>query len=78
MNYTTNKRVTVDNITIELDDGCIIKLTPYNFISIDLCFQYALDNYLVEIVSNTGTHIHFTTKDDNLIKDIRLLAMVWE
>lgn len=73
MNYITVKTTTINSITIEMD-GWFIKLTRNNWASIDICTQPTFENYRVKILSNTGTEIHFTTEDDILIEDIRMLT----
>lgn len=86
MKYTT-KQSKVEEVTLDLEDGCIIKLTKDNvvYLSSDSVYEkhYLLgqthgvfSHYEVHIELRNGITFNFKTLDEVLIKDIFSLSEV--
>lgn len=84
MKYTT-KRSKVEEVVIDLEDGCILKLTRNNVISMgsDKIYEKhhflgqthgTFSHYEVNIVMTNGIDYEFKTLDEQLVEDIYSLS----
>lgn len=75
MKFTSKK--TVSEVVIDLEDGCVIKLTSLNLhnLSLKIIHQsdYTKDCCKVKIDMKNGISYYFTTTDELLVESLSLL-----
>lgn len=76
MKFTSKK--TVSEVVIDLEDGCVIKLTKLNLhnLSLEIIHQsdYTRGCYKVEIDMKNGIRYQFKTTDELLVESLSLLC----
>ena len=73
MKFTSKK--TVSEVVIDLEDGCIVKLTKHNLLNVNI------SNYLnqfetcfkIDIELTNGLGIQLKTSDENFLSDLNML-----
>lgn len=87
MKYIT-KRSKVEEVTIDLEDGCIIKVTRNNLVFLDTgsivnLFPYIggehkeFSHYEVKLELTNGLSLEFKTLDKGLTEDLEALTCKW-
>ena len=73
MKFTSKK--TVSEVVIDLEDGCIVKLTKHNLLNVNIsnyitqfetCFK-------IDIELTNGLGIQLKTSDENFLSDLNML-----
>ena len=73
MKFTSKK--TVSEIILDLEDGCIIKLTKFNLINLT-CETFATQcekYFVINIELNNGLSINLKTSDTAFMSDLQTL-----
>ena len=73
MKFTSKK--TVSEVVIDLEDGCIVKLTKHNLLNVSIG-NYATQfevYYKVDIELVNGLSIKLKTSDENFLSDLNML-----
>ena len=73
MKFTSKK--TVSEVVIDLEDGCIVKLTKHNLLNVNI------NNYItqfetcfkIDIELTNGLGIQLKTSDENFLSDLNTL-----
>ena len=87
MKYTT-KRSKVEEVVIDFEDGCVLKVTRDNMVSLSLHTVYiedycitgtsnSLDHYEVKLDFYKGISYSFNTRDKTLVEDLIQLSATW-
>ena len=77
MKFTSKK--SVSEVVIDLEDGCIVKLTKHNLLNVNIC------NYItqfetcfkIDIELTNGLGIQLKTSDENFLSDLSMLISNW-
>ena len=77
MKFTSKK--TVSEVVIDLEDGCIVKLTKHNLLNVNI------NNYItqfetcfkIDIELTNGLGIQLKTSDENFLSDLNMLISNW-
>ena len=75
MKFTEKK--TVLEVVIDLEDGCILKLTKYNLHSMSMSVSHSFFEVpvtSVSIIMNNGISYDFKTTDECLVSTLHLLC----
>lgn len=75
MKFTAKK--TVSEIVIDLEDGCVLKLTKYNLHSMSMSVSHSFFEVpvtSVSIIMNNGVSYDFKTTDKCLLSSLHLLV----
>ena len=73
MKFTSKK--TVSEVVIDLEDGCIVKLTKHNLLNVNIS-NYATQfetYYKIDIELTNGLGIQLKTSDKNFLSDLKIL-----
>jgi len=73
MKFTSKK--TVSEVVIDLEDGCIVKLTKHKLLNVNIC------NYItqfetcfkIDIELTNGLGIQLKTSDEKFLSDLNML-----
>lgn len=73
MKFTSKK--SVSEVVIDLEDGCIVKLTKHNLLNVNIC------NYItqfetcfkIDIELINGLSVQLKTCDENFLSDLKIL-----
>ena len=73
MKFTSKK--TVSEVVIDLEDGCIVKLTKHNLINVNICkYITQFETYFkIDIELTNGLGIQLKTSDENFLSDLKIL-----
>ena len=77
MKFTSKK--TVSEVVIDLEDGCIVKLTKHNSLNVNIS-NYATQfgtYYKIDIELTNGLGIQLKTSDENFLSDLNMLISNW-
>ena len=77
MKFTSKK--TVSEVVIDLEDGCIVKLTKHNLLNVNIS-NYATQfgtYYKIDIELTNGLGIQLKTSDENFLSDLNMLISNW-
>ena len=77
MKFTSKK--TVSEVVIDLEDGCIVKLTKHNLLNVNIN-NYATRfgvYYKIDIELTNGLGIQLKTSDENFLSDLNTLINNW-
>lgn len=77
MKFTSKK--TVSEVVIDLEDGCIVKLTKHNLLNVNIS-NYATQfetYYKIDIELTNGLGIQLKTSDKNFLSDLKILLRSW-
>ena len=77
MKFTSKK--TVSEVVIDLEDGCIVKLTKHNLLNVNI------NNYItqfetcfkIDIELTNGLGIQLKTSDENFLSDLSMFISNW-
>ena len=73
MKFTSKK--TVSEVVIDLEDGCIVKLTKHNLLNVNIgnyTTQFEM-YYKIDIELVNGLSIKLKTSDENFLSDLNML-----
>ena len=73
MKFTSKK--TVSEVVIDLEDGCIVKLTKHNLLNVSIN-SYATQfevYYKIDVELTNGLSIKLKTSDENFLSDLNTL-----
>lgn len=73
MKFTSKK--TVSEVVIDLEDGCIVKLTKYNLLNVNIGnYITQFETYFkIDIELTNGLGIQLKTSDENFLSDLNML-----
>ena len=73
MKYTSKK--TVSEVVIDLEDGCIVKLTKHNLLNVNIgnYVNQFETYYKIDIELTNGLGIQLKTSDKNFLSDLNML-----
>jgi hypothetical protein len=73
MKFTSKK--TVLEVVIDLEDGCIVKLTKHNLLNANICnYITQFETYFkIDIELVNGLSIQLKTSDENFLSDLNIL-----
>ena len=77
MKFTSKK--TVSEVVIDLEDGCIVKLTKHNLLNVNIS-NYATQfetYYKIDIELTNGLGVQLKTSDENFLSDLNMLISNW-
>ena len=73
MKFTSKK--TISEVVIDLEDGCIVKLTKHNLLNVSIgnyATQFEM-YYKIDIELINGLSVQLKTCDENFISDLKIL-----
>ena len=73
MKFTSKK--TVSEVVIDLEDGCIVKLTKHNLLNVNIGnYVNQFETYFkIDIELTNGLGIQLKTSDKNFLSDLNIL-----
>ena len=73
MKFTSKK--TVSEVVIDLEDGCIVKLTKHNLLNVNIVNHVnQFEKYFkIDIELTNGLGIQLKTSDENFLSDLNML-----
>ena len=73
MKFTSKK--TVSEVVIDLEDGCIVKLTKHNLLNVNINnYATQFETYFkIDIELVNGLSIKLKTSDENFLSDLNTL-----
>lgn len=73
MRFTSKK--TVSEVVIDLEDGCIVKLTKHNLLNVNIgnYVNQFETYYKIDIELTNGLGIQLKTSDKNFLSDLNML-----
>ena len=73
MKFTSKK--TVSEVVIDLEDGCIVKLTKHNLLNVNIGnYVNQFETYFkIDIELTNGLCIQLKTSDENFLSDLNTL-----
>lgn len=73
MKFTSKK--TVSEVVIDLEDGCIVKLTKHNLLNVNIGnYVNQFEAYFkIDIELTNGLGIQLKTSDENFLSDLNTL-----
>ena len=77
MKFTSKK--TISEVVIDLEDGCIVKLTKHNLLNVSIgnyATQFEM-YYKIDIELINGLSVQLKTCDENFISDLKILIRSW-
>ena len=77
MKFTSKK--TVSEVVIDLEDGCIVKLTKHNLLNVNIgnYVNQFETYYKIDIELTNGLGIQLKTSDENFLSDLNMLISNW-
>ena len=77
MKFTSKK--TVSEVVIDLEDGCIVKLTKHNLLNVNIGnYATQFETYFkIDIELTNGLGIQLKTSDANFLSDLKMLISNW-
>ena len=77
MKFTSKK--TVSEVVIDLEDGCIVKLTKHNLLNVNIGnYVNQFETYFkIDIELTNGLGIQLKTCDENFLSDLNMLIRNW-
>ena len=77
MKFTSKK--TVSEVVIDLEDGCIVKLTKHNLLNVNIGnYVNQFETYFkIDIELTNGLGIQLKTSDENFLSDLSMLISNW-
>ena len=77
MKFTSKK--TVSEVVIDLEDGCIVKLTKHNLLNVNIGnYINQFETYFkIDIELINGLSIQLKTSDENFLSDLNMLISNW-
>ena len=73
MKFTSKK--TVSEVVIDLEDGCIVKLTKHNLLNVSIGnYETQFEMYYkIDIELINGLSVQLKTCDENFLSDLKIL-----
>ena len=73
MKFTSKK--SVSEVVIDLEDGCIVKLTKHNLLNVNIGnYVNQFETYFkIDIELTNGLGIQLKTSDENFLSDLNML-----
>ena len=73
MKFTSKK--TVSEVVIDLEDGCVVKLTKHNLLNVNIGnYINQFETYFkIDIELTNGLGIQLKTCDENFLSDLKIL-----
>lgn len=73
MKFTSKK--TVSEVVVDLEDGCIVKLTKHNLLNVNIDnYKTQFETYFkIDIELTNGLGIQLKTSDENFLSDLKIL-----
>ena len=73
MKFTSKK--TVSEVIIDLEDGCIVKLTKHNLLNVSIGnYETQFEMYYkIDIELINGLSVQLKTCDENFLSDLKIL-----
>ena len=72
MKFTSKK--SVSEVVIDLEDGCIVKLTKHNLLNVNICYITQFETcFKIDIELTNGLGIQLKTSDENFLSDLNML-----